>query len=421
MKRKFLAMLLVLALCLVPTAMAADELLVMPISANSARVFVTIADAGSFVLVEHPVIVSDVDGDGVLTICDALAAVHDDAFEGGAKAGFAYAETEYGLSLTKLWGVENGGSYGYYINDASAFSLGDEIHADDRIYAYTYADLTAWSDAYTYFDTAAASVEAGSDLTLTLTVLGYDADWNLVASPFEGAVITVNGEATDVVTDKDGRAVLTFADADSFVVSAASETSVIVPPVCIVEVTAAAEKPAADAPAFEDVADSDWFSTAVKTAAEAGLVVGKGNRFDSEANMTVAEYLTIIYRMGESEGLYEGRETTGANWQDGAKYAAETLGYEVSDYNAAILREEMAGITAAYLKALAGDEEYVTVEPIDFSDIADSAYAESIVFMQSIGAIGGYNDGTFRPTNTIRRCEVAQVVCNMMTNVEIAG
>ena len=81
----------------------------------------------------------------------------------------------------------------------------------------------------------------------------------------------------------------------------------------------------------------------------------------------------------------------------------------------------MAGITAAYLKALAGDEEFVTVEPIDFSDIADSAYAESIVFMQSIGAIDGYNDGTFRPTNTIRRCEVAQVVCNMMTNVEIAG
>ena len=137
--------------------------------------------------------------------------------------------------------------------------------------------------------------------------------------------------------------------------------------------------------------------------------------------MTVAEYLTIIYRMGESEGLYEGRETTGANWQDGAKYAAETLGIAISDYNAAILREEMAGITAAYLKALAGDEEFVTVEPIDFSDIADSAYAEDIVFMQSIGAIGGYNDGTFRPTNTIRRCEVAQVVCNMMTNVEIAG
>ena len=80
MKRKFLAMLLVLALCLIPTAMAADDLHVMPISANSARVFVTIADAGKLVMVERPVIVSDVDGDGVLTICDALAAARRELY-----------------------------------------------------------------------------------------------------------------------------------------------------------------------------------------------------------------------------------------------------------------------------------------------------------------------------------------------------
>ncbi|MEA4823436.1 MAG: S-layer homology domain-containing protein [Clostridiaceae bacterium] len=416
MKRKIMAMLLVLALCLslVPAAMAADDAI---------RVNVTISAAGKLILASKSIDVTDADGDGVLTICDALAAAHDDSFEGGAKAGFATETTEYGLGITKLWGVENGGSYGYYVNNTSAFSLSDPIKADDDIYAFSYADLTGWSDAYTYFDLSTAYLQQNAELTLTLNKLGFDADWKVVTAPLAGATLTVDGQETDMKTDKDGHAILTFAEVGNHVVSAVFADATIVPPVCVAVVVTEGTltSPEPKAPLFADVAESDWFHKAVVTAAEAGLVVGRGGKFDPQANMTVAEYLTILYRLGESYKMYEGCETTGANWQNGAKYLSETLGFEVKDYDAAILREEMAGFTAAFLKAYAGERTYVTKEASAFTDIADSAFAEDIAFMQSVGAIGGYTDGTFRPENTIRRCEVAQVICNLLSDIAFAG
>ena len=69
---------------------------------------------------------TDADGDGALTINDALILFHDAAYEGGAAAGYGSAVSQYGLGITKLWGIENGSSYGYYVNDAAAFNLSDE-------------------------------------------------------------------------------------------------------------------------------------------------------------------------------------------------------------------------------------------------------------------------------------------------------
>ncbi|MBO7666544.1 MAG: hypothetical protein J6S70_03845, partial [Clostridia bacterium] len=104
----------------------------------------------------------DADADGVLTISDALYAAHEAAYEGGAAAGFAAATTEYGLSLTKLWGVENGGSYGYFVNDNSAMSLADPLSDGDEVVAFIYT-AADWSDAYSFFDVK--SGKSGAELT----------------------------------------------------------------------------------------------------------------------------------------------------------------------------------------------------------------------------------------------------------------
>ena len=53
----------------------------------------------------------------------------------------------------------------------------------------------------------------------------------------QGAFLIVDGEKTDVVTDENGNAVLTLAEAGTYTVSAVSETMTLVPPVCIVTVT----------------------------------------------------------------------------------------------------------------------------------------------------------------------------------------
>lgn len=195
--------------------------------------FVTISDdQGKLVVANEAFDVTDADGDGIVSISDALFAAHEAKFEGGAAAGYEAADVGYGLSLMRLWGIENGGSYGYYINNASPISLADAISDGDLICAYAYTDLEAWSDTYSYFDIARA-VNSG-ELTLTLNAIVFDADFNPVPTPVEGAVITIDGEATEFVTDANGSVVITLGDAEEYLISAVSDTMTLVPPVCTV-------------------------------------------------------------------------------------------------------------------------------------------------------------------------------------------
>lgn len=256
MKKKILAVLLAAALCLgcgilsgcgtsqsaatsEPSATAAEESAATATpapTAEPATVYVTISDAGNLVEAQQPVTVTDEDGDGTLTVNDALIAAHDSLYPGGASAGYATEEGQYGLSITELWGVENGGSYGYYVNNVASMSLTDPIADGDYLTAFSYADLTNYSDVYSYFDSQTATVATGADLTLKLTYLSFDADYNPVENPASGVTITVDGEQTEYVTGSDGTVTISFAGAGTHVVSAVSESLTLVPPVCTVTV-----------------------------------------------------------------------------------------------------------------------------------------------------------------------------------------
>lgn len=230
--KKFVALLMTLMLAFTLTAFA-DEAVPAAV-----QVYVSITDdTGALVLAHEAIDVTDADADGALTINDALICAHAARHEEGA-AAYRSETSEFGLSLMKLWGVENGGSYGYYCNDASAWSLLDPVAAGDHVKAYVFTDLVTWSDTYSFFDAAAVEAAAGAEVALTLHAAGFDEMWNPVTLNVEGAVITVNGEATDVVTGADGKAVITFAEAGVYVISADSETMNLVAPVCVVTVTA---------------------------------------------------------------------------------------------------------------------------------------------------------------------------------------
>ena len=208
--------------------------------AESAKVYVTISDdQGKLVMVQKSVTVTDADGDGALTIHDALYHAHDVGYEGGAVAGYQAVESQWGISLTKLWGVSNGGSYGYVVNNASAMSLTDPVKSGDYLSAYVYTDLTTWSDTYCYFDQHTLSAKAGDKITLTLSASGYDADWNPVTLPVAGATLLINGEKTDYVTDSNGKVTISAEKAGKLTISASSDSMTLVPPVCTVNVSEA--------------------------------------------------------------------------------------------------------------------------------------------------------------------------------------
>lgn len=199
------------------------------------QVYVSISDdTAALRLAMEPVYATDCDMDGVVTIHDALACAHAAAHPEGA-AAYSAVPTEWGLSLMKLWGVENGGSYGYYLNDASAWSLMDPVKEGDHVKAYAFSDLAAFSDTYCYFDAPQVETTVGDTISLTLTAAAFDENFAPVTLPVAGAKLIIDGEATDILTDEAGSVKLTFVEAGSYIVTAQSDDMTLVPPVCIIK------------------------------------------------------------------------------------------------------------------------------------------------------------------------------------------
>ncbi len=268
MKKRMVCLVLVAALL---------ALTVLPVTAAtaSATVYVTVTNRGETVLAAKAVTVTDVDGDGALTVNDALYAAHEVAYNGGAQAGYSSYSSAYGLSLGKLWGDESG-NFSYYHNNASCMSLADAVADGDTVAAFIFKDTLAYSDTYTYFDALAVTAEAGESVELTLSAAGYDASWNPVTLPVEGAVITVNGEKTEAVTDANGKAIVSVDAAGMYQISAVSDTQTLVPPVCWLTVTAAASsEPDVDTDTDADVEqdkDEDEKPSSPATGEEAPFV-----------------------------------------------------------------------------------------------------------------------------------------------------
>ena len=233
--KKFLTLLLAAAFMLSASVLSscddADDIIEDAIDAGD-DIYVTITN-GNIVLAYEDVDLKDTDGDGALTVNDALYLAHQEKYNGGTAAGFASEMTDYGLSLTKLWGNESG-SFGYTVNNTSAMSLAEPVKAGDHVVAYVYTDTVAWSDTYCFFDKAELEINENTSFTLTLKMNTYDAEWNTVQAPVGGARITINGITTDYVTDADGKVTLSLAD--DAIISAVSDTMTLVPPICSVDV-----------------------------------------------------------------------------------------------------------------------------------------------------------------------------------------
>lgn len=232
--KKLFSILLILALM---TGLAATAALAA--DAAEATVYVTISVAGEIVtaadgskVANAAVTAADLDGSGVIDVNEVLVAAHDAFYPGGAEAGYASSMSDWGLAIDMLWG-DTSAAFGYYVNDAMAWGLGDPVEDGGSVKAYVFSDKEFYSDTYSYFDKAFAE---GSSVELTLFAGSFDENWNVVFAPAVGAVITVNGERTDVVTDENGKAAVTFDKAGSYLVSAVSDSAIYVPAVCCVTV-----------------------------------------------------------------------------------------------------------------------------------------------------------------------------------------
>ena len=212
---------------------------------SSAEIYVTISDKGSVSIPQKPVSVTDIDLDGKVTVHDALYAAHEAFYPGGAAAGYAANETQFGLALTRLWGDESG-NFGYFINNTMAMSMTDEVKTGQYLAAYITANVYPDNDAYSYFDSNNYSAKVNTVKSATLSaVTGYDdITWEPIFSTYSAASLTAYDSVFNVldVSDYtvnnagDGEYELTFKNEGTYYVVATAENNAIVPAVCVFNV-----------------------------------------------------------------------------------------------------------------------------------------------------------------------------------------
>ena len=228
------------------------------------------------------VAVGDEDGDGAITISDALYITHKLYCVDGV-SGYAAENSEWGLSLVKLWGDESG-NFGYYLNHKPAMSLADTIKEGDVVSACIYTGTYPNLESYTYFDQDTATVSEGGNITLTLMKISYDENFNAVSTPVANAKLTV-GEAAwkDYKTDENGK--VTFAPewTAEMVVSAKADDESIIMPVCKVWVDDVPENSdtsvpdGAVTPGTTESAATDKDGNTVTTDKDGNKITDKGN------------------------------------------------------------------------------------------------------------------------------------------------
>ena len=305
-------------------------------------VFVTIVDEGNIVtdkngkyVAQTKVTVSDCDQNGTITVDEALYATHEALYDGGAETGYSSFVGDSGLSLAILWGKGTSGltaSAGYYMNNASCWSLNDAVNEGDYLTAFNYYDAISYTDSYSYFDKNVVSVNQGSSITLSLNVLGYDENWNQIASPYAGAkIIILENSNIAFTTDAEGQVEITTSHLQPGIYYAAAYTDAknIIPAVCKITVNqrivssgggggSYVKKPKKEEDAqpkfgldgknqditykpviskgktFADIADCKGKSE-IEALTQRGIINGKTEEsYDPYATMTRAEFATIV-------------------------------------------------------------------------------------------------------------------------------
>ena len=198
--------------------------------ADPIEINATIDVRGEVMVPAMPLTVEDVDKDDAITAYDALYAAHKEFCEGGAE-GFGVSDSGW---ITKFWG-EDGAAVGYYVNNASLWSITDPVAEGDYLVAFIYKDADKYSDGY-----GKLTGTANDDGTLTLTL--EKEDWSTGSSAFvavpdasikayDSSFKALAEDAYTVTDNEDGTYTVKFTESGDYIIAAFCESPLIVPPV----------------------------------------------------------------------------------------------------------------------------------------------------------------------------------------------
>ena len=181
--------------------------------------------------------------------------------------------------------------------------------------------------------------------------------------------------------------------------------------------------------AYEPFSDIEgWFHDYIIVAAAAGLVNGfPDGTFRPDENVTREQYITMLYRLFDTDEDKEGAELT---FTDAGTigYGKEAVSWGVANGvingytdntfrpNAKITRAEMAAMTYRALCSVLGEEA-----PDDFNvdagfkDVVSGSYYETPVnVLAHMGIINGMGEGVYAPDGTATRAQAAKILASIL-------
>ncbi len=174
---------------------------------------------------------------------------------------------------------------------------------------------------------------------------------------------------------------------------------------------------------FSDV--SGWYAESVNYLAARDIIHGNDGQFNPNANITRAEFVTILASMsGADLGIYTTSsfaDVKTTDWFAEEVQWAYSAGIASGDDgkfspNALITRQDMAVMIALYAEKLAGYTLNTATAAVSFPDSTDIAgYAtDEVTAMQRAGIISGYPDGRFAPKDNASKAQAAKMIALLM-------
>ncbi len=176
---------------------------------DAIKVYITISKDGEVVEDRNgekvAVVPVELLGKKEYTLDDVFKSAHGQYHKDGEEA-YGTAESQWGLGVSKLWGIENGGNYGYQINNGEVMVMGptQAVNDGDIVDAYVIKNNYPDTEAYATFNQPIVIVEKGESINYKLVSATYDENFNMVFVPVEGATIYSDGDKMDWVTDANG-------------------------------------------------------------------------------------------------------------------------------------------------------------------------------------------------------------------------
>ncbi|HBY21005.1 MAG: hypothetical protein A2Y24_07390 [Clostridiales bacterium GWE2_32_10] len=168
---------------------------------------------------------------------------------------------------------------------------------------------------------------------------------------------------------------------------------------------------------FTDVKEGDWYKSNVEQLVGSGIVNGyEDGTFKPNTTITKAQFVKMVITSIGYKDLQLGKDY----WASAYIKKAMQLGIlspreiNVAEYESPIIRADMAIIiTRALQEEYSENLQDYAILLKDYDSIKE-LYKTYILKAYSKGILGGYEDGEFKPSNSLTRAEASVVIIRMI-------